>query len=598
MTTHELIASRLAALRAYMASHALDALIIPHDDEHLGEYLPAEAERLAWATGFTGSAGLAILFADTAALFVDGRYTVQARQQTPGELFQYQHLVDQPHLEWLQGQLDRRQKVGFDPRLHSLAWYQKASAILAQKEITLVSLEQNPIDQLWQARPVPSKTEMMIYPEQFSGQSSLAKREAIASKLRQQGLDAALLSQSESINWLLNIRGRDIPCFPVVLCFAVIYSNVSVDFFIDTDKLDCNAFSQHVGNDVSVYPLEKLGAVLKRMGEDRLKVLADADTTNAWTQLTLQEHGATLVQGQDPCMLPKACKNATELAGIRLAHQKDAVAMCRFLAWLDRQADKGLNGDEGTLSDQLTRFREEQDNYIEPSFDSISALGPNAAMCHYHHTNGTPRAFGQDGMYLIDSGGQYLEGTTDITRTVKVGEVSDEMRQQFTRVLQGHIAIDRVRFPKGTSGIQLDVLARMPLWQAGYNYDHGTGHGVGHFLSVHEGPQRIASKGSLVPLEPGMVLSNEPGYYREGAFGIRCENLLVVETSDEPSEIPMYRFSRLTLVPFDVRLLDKGLLSDSEITWINSYHAEVRDAVKSHLSDHEMGWLLQATAAI
>ncbi|MBP8218173.1 MAG: aminopeptidase P family protein [Aeromonas sp.] len=598
MTTHELIAPRIAALRAYMASHALDALIIPHDDEHLGEYLPAEAERLAWATGFTGSAGVAILLTEQAALFVDGRYTLQARQQAPGELFQFLHLIEQPPVEWLLGQLDRRQKVGADPRLHSLSWFRSTSATLAQKEITLVALEQNPIDLHWQDRPTPSKAEVMLYDEQYCGQNSLSKREAIASKLRQQGLDAALLSQSESINWLLNIRGRDIPCFPVALCFAVIYSNVSVDFFVDTDKLNCNGFNQHVGNDVSVYPLEKLGDVLKRIGEDRLKVLADADTTNAWSQMVLQQHGATLTQGQDPCMLPKASKNATELEGMRVAHQKDAVAMCRFLAWLDRQVEKGLDGDEGTLADQLLRFREEQDNFVEPSFASISALGPNAAMCHYHHTNGTPRPFGQDGMYLIDSGGQYLEGTTDITRTVKVGEVSDEMRQQFTRVLQGHIAIDRVRFPKGTSGIQLDILARMPLWQAGFNYDHGTGHGVGHFLSVHEGPQRIASKGSLVALEPGMVVSNEPGYYREGAFGIRCENLLVVEPSDEPSEIPMYRFRRLTLVPFDVRLLDKSLLSDSEIAWINGYHAQVREAVMSHLSDHEMGWLLQATAAI
>ena len=283
---------------------------------------------------------------------------------------------------------------------------------------------------------------------------------------------------------------------------------------------------------------------------------------------------------------------------MRLAHQKDAVAMCRFLAWLDRQVEKHSDGDEGTLADQLLRFREEQEHFVEPSFDTISALGPNAAMCHYHHTNGTPRAFGQDGIYLIDSGGQYLEGTTDITRTVKVGEVDDEVKRQFTRVLKGHIAIDRVRFPKGTSGIQLDVLARLPLWQAGYNFDHGTGHGVGHFLSVHEGPQRIASKGSLVPLEPGMVISNEPGYYREDAFGIRCENLVVVEPSEEPSEIPMYRFRRLTLVPFDVRLIDRALLSEDEIVWINSYHAEVREAVKAHLSDHEIGWLLQATAPI
>ena len=598
MTTHEVIAPRLAALRTYMADHALDALIIPHDDDHLGEYTPAEAERLSWATGFTGSAGVALLQANSAALFVDGRYTTQARVQVPAELFQIYHLIEQPHMAWLQSQLQRRQRVGFDPRLHSLSWYQQSHALLAQKEIELVALDENPLDSLWQERPASSKAEVMLYPESLSGQSSVAKREALATKLRQQGLDAVLLTQSESINWLLNIRGRDIPCFPVALCFAVLYSNVSVDFFIDTDKLDSNAFNQHVGNDVSVYPLEKLSDVLKRIGEDKLKIQADANTSNAWSQLLLQKSGATLVQGEDPCMLPKACKNSVELEGMHQAHQKDAVAMCRFLAWLDRQVEKGSEGDEGTLAEQLARFREEQDDYIEPSFNSISALGPNAAMCHYHHTHGTPRALGQDGLYLIDSGGQYLQGTTDITRTVKVGEVSDEMRQQFTRVLQGHIAIDRVRFPKGTSGIQLDVLARMPLWQAGFNYDHGTGHGVGHFLSVHEGPQRIASKGSLVPLEPGMVISNEPGYYREGAFGIRSENLLVVEPDTHSSEVPMYRFRHLTLVPFDVRLLDKSLLCQQEIEWINGYHAQVREAVMPHLSDHEMGWLLQATAPI
>ncbi len=598
MTNHEAIVNRIAALRAWMATQQVDALIIPHDDDHLGEYLPAEAERLAWATGFTGSAGVAIVLADSAVLFVDGRYTVQVRQQTPASVFQYEHLIECPPLEWLSNQLDRHQVVAIDPRLHSYSWYQNAKARLAQQEVTLHCVDANPIDTLWSDRPAPGKAEVILYADQYTGQPSVAKREAIARRLRQQGLDAALLSQSESINWLLNIRGRDIPHFPVVLCFAVIYSNVSVDFFVDTDKVDCNALTSHAGNDVSVYPLEKLGDVLHRIGDDKMKMLVDGDTTNAWCLLTLQQQGATLVQGQDPCTLPKACKNSVELDGMRRAHEKDAVAMCRFLAWLDRQVEKGTAGDEGTLADQLERFREEQEDFVEPSFGSISALGPNAAMCHYRHTNGTPRALGQDGIYLIDSGGQYLDGTTDVTRTVCVGEVGDEVRQQFTRVLKGHIAIDRVRFPKGTSGIQLDVLARLPLWQAGFNFDHGTGHGVGHFLSVHEGPQRIASKGSLVPLEPGMVISNEPGYYREGAFGIRCENLVVVEPDEEPSEVPMYRFRRLTMVPFDVRLIDRALLDDSEIAWLNQYHAEVREVVKAHLSDHEIGWLLQATAPL
>jgi Xaa-Pro aminopeptidase len=357
----------------------------------------------------------------------------------------------------------------------------------------------------------------------------------LASDLRKRGLDAVLLTQAEPINWLLNLRGRDVERLPVVLGFAVLYANATMDFFVDTDKIDCFAFSQHVGQDVSVYPIDKLGDVLQRIGEDQQKVLADPNTANAWTQLVMEEAGAILVAGQDPDHAAQGVQEPVELAGMRAAHLRDGVAVTRFLAWLDRLIASGeFDGvDEGTLADQLEAFRHEQEHYVEPSFDTISALGPNAAMCHYRHTNGTPRTFGQDSIYLVDSGAQYLDGTTDITRTVKVGEVTDEHKAMFTRVLQGHIALDQARFPRGTAGIQLDVLARMPLWQAGYNYDHGTGHGVGHFLSVHEGPQRIAPKGSLVALQPGMVLSNEPGYYREDAFGIRCENLVVVTEQEQ-----------------------------------------------------------------
>lgn len=598
MTKQSPIGDRLQALRQLMAQHHLDAFIIPHEDEYLGEYTPPEAERLAWLTGFTGSAGLAVVLAESAALFVDGRYTVQAKNQVDEALFSLHHLIDEPYLTWLAGQLDRKQRVGLDPRLHSLASYQKAKASLGQKEIELVTVEKNPIDALWQDRPAPGKAPALLYPESLAGQSSTHKREALACELRKQGLDAALLTQADSINWLLNVRGHDIPCLPVMLGFAVLYSNASLELFTDTDKLDIGSFTSHAGFDITVYPLDKLGSVLTRMGEDGLRVLADANQANAWSQLTLQKAGATLVDGTDPCQLPKACKNASELAGMVEAHQKDAVAMCRFLAWLDDLVARDGRADEASLADRLAQFRQEQVDYLEPSFDSISALGPNAAMCHYQHTHGEPRALGQDGLYLIDSGGQYLQGTTDITRTVKVGEVTDEMRQQFTRVLQGHIAIDRVRFPKGTAGIQLDVLARLPLWQAGFNYDHGTGHGVGHFLSVHEGPQRIASKGSLTPLAPGMVLSNEPGYYREAAFGIRSENLLVVEPCAEEGEVTRYQFRRLTLVPFDVRLLALELLDESERQWINDYHAQIWQEIGPRLDDETRDWLRQATAPL
>jgi Xaa-Pro aminopeptidase len=600
MNNFEIIETRVAQVRAELAMQELDAFIVPHDDEHLGEYIPAYAERLDWITGFNGSAGVAIIMTQRAALFVDGRYTVQARMQTPAELFEFLHLNEDPHVQWLAEQLPSGARVGFDARLHSLTWYNTAKAVLADRGIELIRVEQNPIDQHWSERPEPTKNPVILYSEELAGQSSQSKREQLAADLRRRGLDAVLLTQAEPINWLLNLRGRDIERLPVVLGFAVLYANTSMDFFVDTDKIDCFALTQHVGQDVSVYPIDKLGDVLQRIGEDQQKVLADPDSANAWTQLIMEEAGAILVAGQDPTMLPKACKNAVELTGMRAAHLRDGVAMTRFLAWLDRLIASGeFDGvDEGTLADQVEAFRREQEHYVEPSFDTISALGPNAAMCHYNHTNGVPRTFGQDSLYLLDSGAQYLDGTTDITRTIKVGEVSDEQKAMFTRVLQGHIALDQARFPRGTAGIQLDVLARMPLWQAGYNYDHGTGHGVGHFLSVHEGPQRIAPKGNLVALQPGMVLSNEPGYYREDGFGIRCENLVVVTEQEQVGELPMLGFERLTHVPFDTRLIDRSLLSPAEFRWINEYHVEVFRRLSPLLEGEDLAWLEQATSLI
>ncbi|MFM5464708.1 aminopeptidase P family protein [Aeromonas simiae] len=600
MNSFEIIADRVNLVRESLRELELDAFIVPHDDEHLGEYIPAEAERLAWVTGFTGSAGLAVLLIERAALFIDGRYTVQARLQAPGEIFEYHHLIETPHLVWLADQLERGAKVGFDPRLHSLNWFREADALLRERGIELVPVTDNPIDRHWSDRPAPSKAPVILYGEELAGMSSTAKREQIAADLRRRGLDAALLTQAESINWLLNLRGRDVERLPVVLGFAVLYANSTLDFFVDSDKLECFPFTQHVGNDVSLHPIDNLGEVLTRLGEDGLKVQADPATANAWCQLTLEQAGAALVAGQDPTLRLKACKNEVELAGMRAAHQRDAVAMVRFLAWLDRLVESGETAgiDEGTLADRLESFRKASDLYVEPSFDTISALGPNAAMCHYRHSNGVPRPFGQDGIYLVDSGGQYLDGTTDITRTVCVGEVDEEQKAMFTRVMQGHIALDQARFPRGTAGIQLDVLARMPLWRAGFNYDHGTGHGVGHFLSVHEGPQRIAPKGSMEPLQPGMVLSNEPGYYRENAFGIRCENLVVVSESDEQGEVPMLRFERLTYVPFDTRLIDRALLSPDEFRWLNEYHAEVRRRLAPQLDGADLAWLEQATALL
>ncbi len=377
----------------------------------------------------------------------------------------------------------------------------------------------------------------------------------------------------------------------------MLYSNAALELFIDPTRLD-SQFNAHAGNDVSVYPADRLDEVLKRIGEDKLHVWLDSSHTNAACGLQLQQFGAQLLDQPDPCLLAKACKNEVEISGMHEAHRKDAIAMCQFLAWLDQTVAEGLQSDEAQLAEKLESFRQQQSGYLEPSFATISALGANAALPHYNFRNSAPRAFGQDGIYLVDSGGHYDEGTTDITRTIMVGDIDNEVRRLFTLVMKGHIALSKAQYPKGTCGMQLDVLARLPLWQAGFNYDHGTGHGVGHVLSVHEGPQRISPKGSTVPLEPGMVISNEPGYYREGAFGIRCENLVVVEPAATAGEIERYAFRNLTLVPFDKRLLLPELLNEEEKLWWNEYHRTVFDALSTSLQGHDLLWLEQATAAL
>lgn len=597
MSIQPSVAERLTLVRGSMQHADIQAFIVPHEDEHLGEYTAPTDERLAWLTGFTGSAGVAVILADKAALFVDGRYTVQARQQVSEEQFSVLHLLQDPLSDWLIQQLPANSRVGIDARLHSLDWYRKHEQNLSAAQISLHPLAQNPIDQHWSDRPEPVESPARLFADEIAGESSAAKRQRIAAQLRAQSADALLLSQNESINWLLNIRGTDIPALPVVNAFAVLYSNATLDFFIKPSRLD-SQFSSHVGNDVSVYPAGKLNEVLQRLGEDSLTVWLDSANTNAACALQLQQYGARLLDQVDPCLLAKACKNATEIAGMTEAHRKDAIAMCQFLAWLDHARAEGLQSDEAQLAEKLESYRLQQPGYLEPSFATISALGPNAALPHYNFRNAPPRAFGQDGIYLVDSGGHYAEGTTDITRTVQVGEVSDEVRQLFTLVMKGHIALSRAQFPKGTCGMQLDVLARIALWQHGFNYDHGTGHGVGHVLSVHEGPQRISPKGSTTPLEPGMVISNEPGYYREGAFGMRCENLVVVETAAHSGEIDRYAFRNLTMVPFDKRLLLVEQLSEEEKQWWNDYHREVFLTLATSLQGNELLWLEQATAAI
>ena len=587
------IADRLAAVRALMAEKGYDALIVPRADEYLGEYIPAHNERLLWISGFTGSAGAVVVLAERAAIFVDGRYTVQVRNEVDPDLFEYHHLIEEPHARWLVEQLPRGARVACDPRMHSLNWYRSSSATLEKGGLELVAETSNLIDECWQDRPQPLVTPALLLEETFSGSSSSEKRQRIAASLQEQGADAALVFAPDSVSWLLNVRGTDIPCLPVLQSFALLESSGELTVFVDPGRIP-QGFEEHVGEGVltlaEAAAEERLGSYAGK------KVLADPDSANAWTQLTLAAGGAELVCAPDPVLLPKAAKNAVEVEGARRAHRRDAIAEVRFLAWLDAEVEAGRLHDEAALSDQLGAFRAEGEQYHGPSFDTISAAGGNAAMCHYNHLNvAQPGQLTMDSVYLVDSGGQYTDGTTDITRTVAIGDPGDEVRRMFTLVLKGHIALDQARFPAGTTGTQLGVLARQFLWRDGFDYDHGTGHGVGSFLSVHEAPQRIAKAHSPFALVPGMIISNEPGYYRDNCYGIRCENLVVVREADTGGETPVYEFEALTLVPFDRRLLDRDLLTDQETAWIDDYHALVAREIGPLVHGSDSDWLAQAT---
>lgn len=588
---------RLQALRDAMGKAGVDAICVPRADEYLGEYIPEHNERLHWLTGFTGSAGMAIVLADRAAMFTDGRYTVQVRRQVAASLYEYRHLIEEPPLTWLREALSGGGRVLVDARMVSLRWFEEAQDFLAKADIELLAGDDNPIDQCWVDRPAPSVAEALLLDQRFTGEHSLSKRQRIGAALEARGADAALIFAPDSVSWLLNVRGQDVPRLPVLLSFAVLEASGALHLVVAPGRIP-EGFDAHVGNGVALVAEADAAQLLARWGGK--KVLADPDTANAWTQQRLAAGGAQLLAGDDPVILPKACKNATEVDGARAAHRRDAIAEIRFLAWLDREVAAGRLHDEATLSDQLLRFRAEGELFHEPSFDTISAAAANGAMCHYNHLDGEPGRLKLNSLYLVDSGGQYSDGTTDITRTVAIGDATAEMRALFTRVLKGHIALDSVKFPRGTTGTHLDVLARQFLWESGRDYDHGTGHGVGAFLSVHEGPQRIAKSWSATALAPGMIVSNEPGYYRDGEFGIRCENLcVVVECANAEHEKPMLAFEALTLVPFDRRLLALDLLSETDVRWINRYHDRVRENAVNALSDPaDREWLEAACAPI
>ncbi|MFA0087101.1 aminopeptidase P family protein [Vibrio sp. 10N.261.51.F12] len=585
-----LISERVSTLQDWLEANQLDAFIVAHEDEYLGEYVPEHNERLHWLTGFTGSAGAAVITKDSAAIFVDGRYTVQVTKQVPGNVFEYCHLIETPPIEWLLKTLPAGSKVGLDPRMHRGHWYHNAQHQVAG-QLALVPCPVNPIDANWTDRPEPQLSPVTLMSLDYVGQSSIDKRLALAEQLKASGASAAIITELDSICWLLNIRGLDVSRLPVLLSHAILFSDGSVKFFIDEHRIsDRSLFDQHVGDKVSVHSPESLEGELQALSNKAVSL--DLATSNAWFQITLEQAGATILPLADPCLMPKAAKNSVEISGMKASHVRDGVAMVKFLSWLDREVSSGAQQDEASLSDQLELFRREDASLVDLSFDTISASAGNAAMCHYNHMNQeVPGSLVPDTLYLVDSGGQYPDGTTDITRTIAIGQPSDEMKHQFTLVLKGHIALASALFPKGTCGHQLDILARQHLWANGFDYDHGTGHGVGHFLSVHEGPQRIAKAVNNTALVPGMVLSNEPGYYRADAFGIRIENLELVVEKPTQGDLTMLGFESLTRCPIDKRNIVVTMLSQTEIDWINQYHQVVFEAISPLVSGEALTWL-------
>jgi len=589
---------RLAAVRAELERRDLDGFLVPLADEHQGEYIPARARRLAWLTGFTGSAGLAIVMPEQAWIFVDGRYTIQVKHEVDAELFETLHLIETPPPSWLGKNLPAGASIGYDAWLHTVDDVTALRAGCKRAGGELVACDDNLVDTCWEGQPDPPLSAVVPHPDELSGQSSSEKRAQLGEALTEQRADAAVLTDPASIAWLLNVRGDDVENTPLPLSFSIVHSSGAVDWCVDERKL-AEETRAHVGEDVSIHAPDALGGLLDGLGEATRRVRYDGATGNAWIRDRLKAAGAEVLPGTDPCSEPKARKNEAELSGARAAHVRDGVAITRLLAWLDTEGPKGAQT-ELTAADALERFRAESDLYRGPSFETISGAAGNGAIIHYRVTEETAAAIGPDMIYLIDAGAQYPDGTTDITRTVVIGESTAVQRERFTRVLQGHIALALCRFPEGTTGHQIDVLARQPLWNAGLDYDHGTGHGIGSFLGVHEGPQRVSKRPSKAPLQAGMILSNEPGYYREGEYGIRIENLVaVIPNEDAPdAERPMFGFETLTLAPIDRRLIDRALLTDTEAGWVNAYHARVRGALTPHLDRATAAWLFQATEPI
>jgi Xaa-Pro aminopeptidase len=584
-------------IRQAMRAQGLDGFLTPHEDEHQNEYLPAANDRLAWATGFTGSAGAAVILKDKAAVFVDGRYALQVRDQVDPKLFEIRDLIDGGVAAYLETQAKPGETIGYDARLHSPDALERLHAAAAKAGASLKPVAENPLDQAWgAARPAQPRAQVVPHPLEYAGEDSAEKRARIGARLAGHGADVAVLTAPASIAWLFNVRGGDVIRSPLPLGQAILSADGSARLFLDPAKVSPD-LPPWLGNSVRLEAPDALPAALAELKGQR--VLIDPAQSSAWYFDTLTEAGASIVRAADPCALPRACKNAVEIEGARRAHIRDGAALSRFLHWLATEAQETLP-DEVTVVRKLEAFREATGALQDLSFDTIAGAASNGAIVHYRPTERLNKRTEAGSLLLVDSGGQYLDGTTDVTRTVAIGEPSEEMRQRFTLVLKGHLALTRVRFPHGTPGSALDALARIALWAHGLDYDHGTGHGVGSYLGVHEGPHRIAKAPNSVALQPGMIVSNEPGYYKEGGYGIRIENLQFVTAASEipGGERPMLGFEPLTLAPIDRRLVARDLLTAEEIAQLNAYHAQVLATIGPLVEDEVAAWLADACAPI
>jgi Xaa-Pro aminopeptidase len=595
-------ADRLAALRAELARTGLDGFVVPLTDEHRSEYVGAYAQRLGWLTGFGGSAGTAVVLPDAAAIFTDGRYTIQVREQVSADHWTYVGVPETSVADWLARHAPAGGTIGYDPWLHTRAEVAELAAALAGRGARLQPVDANPIDAIWTDRPQPSAAKLIVHPDALAGRSAADKRAEIADWLAERQADTLVLSALDSIAWTLNVRGDDVDRTPVALSYAVAHRDGTLDLFVAPEKLD-DAVRQHLGNAVRVHDRDAFAGTFGTFAGQR--VVADPERAVAAIFDGLEAAGATVLALRDPVVLAKAIKNEAEVAGHRAASVRDGAALARFLRWVETEAPGGTLT-ELSAADRLEAFRRETGELRDLSFDAISATGPHGAIPHYHVTAESSLPIEPGQLYLIDSGGQYADGTTDVTRTVPIGAPTAEMRDRFTRVLQGHIAIATAVFPDGTLGGHIDAFARRPLWEAGCDFAHGTGHGVGSYLAVHEGPQRIAAPNypggaAMEPLREGMLLSNEPGYYKAGEYGIRIENLVRVEARVIAGGDPgrrMLGFETLTLCPIERDLIDPALLTPGERAWIDGYHATVLERLSPELGGDDRAWLALKCAPI